>query len=67
MKYLKRHVARTVVVTLVPEDRSFRGTLAHADADSVTLTHAAMVEPDIGQFDGQIVIPASQVAWVQVV
>lgn len=65
MKYLKRHIARTVMVNTARE--SFTGTLVHADAESVVIENARVVEPQQADLTGEVVVPAAAVTWVQVV
>lgn len=65
MKYLKRHIARTVLVTTTGD--TFKGTLAAADGDSVVITHASILGAQGGPLDGEVVVPAAAVTWVQVV
>ncbi|MFT4288163.1 hypothetical protein [Nocardioides sp.] len=65
MKYLKRHVARTVLV--VTKGETFKGTLVAADADMVALDHATVLSGTSGPLDGQVVVPMTAVTWVQVV
>ena len=66
MKYLKRHVARTLLVVTAGGD-TFKGTLDAVTRDAVVLSHATAVGPSGGPLDGLVAVPAGSITWAQVV
>lgn len=66
MRWLKRITASTVVVHLTDE-QSIRGVLWAVHADCLILRHATYLAQDASStVDGEVVIPRTQVAWMQV-
>lgn len=73
MKHIYRQRLRKAVIVTLDNDETFRGTLFDLDRDAIVLRNAAQLHPTNDsdrQFvaaDGEIVIPASRVAYMQFV
>jgi hypothetical protein len=66
VKYLKRHIGRTLLVVTAGGD-TFKGRLAAVTRDSVVLGGVTTVGPSGGPLDGLVAVPTGAVTWVQVV
>lgn len=71
---VRAHIGRTVIVNLLAvipgPGESFRGVLATAGRDSLTLEHVELIRDDRPEpvpLDGAVLVPAVRVDWVQVV
>lgn len=64
---LRRNLGRIVIVNLVDGDeKAFQGTLTAADHEYLSLDDALLIAPRGDMVNGGVVIPLTNVAWVQV-